>query len=209
MKNSDLGERIRTVRGSQSRAAFGKRIGITSGSLRNYEAGAALPNADVLTKICETCGVSTDWLLFGRGPMLVRVEPTGPEAVAVSGQTLPEANADLPVPERTGTCVRCDMWVELKKEMEAFRRANEQVIRMDLANETIRLRNMRLEEEIRALRDRVVSLERENARLLATRDTAGRRKKGSAHVDHMTLVSAPPRLQEISDSFSGDMLSGE
>ena len=198
MKNSDLGERIRTVRGSQSRAAFGKRIGITSGSLRNYEAGAALPNADVLTKICETCGVSTDWLLFGRGPMLVRDEPTGPEAVAESGQTLPEANADLPVPERTGTCVRCDMWVELKKEMEAFRRANEQVIRMDLANETIR-----------ALRDRVVSLERENARLLATRDTAGRRKKGSAHVDHMTLVSAPPRLQEISDSFSGDMLSGE
>lgn len=209
MKNSDLGERIRTVRGSQSRAAFGKRIGITSGSLRNYEDGAALPNAEVLTKICEVCGVSTDWLLFGRGPMSVHNDSAASEAVAESGPTLSEADAVLPVSERAGACARCDMWVELKKEMEAFRKANEQVIRMDLANETIRLRNMRLEEEIRALRDRVLSLERENARLLATRSANGKRRKGSAHVDHMTLVSAPPRLQDISDSFSGDMLSGE
>lgn len=211
MKNSNLGERIRTARGSLSRAAFGKRIGITSGSLRNYENGVALPNAEVLTKICETCNVSTDWLLLGIGPMAAsRAEAPLPTAGAESDPTDVNAVSPAPVSDRAGACARCDeMWTELKKEMEAFRKANEQVIRMDLVNETIRLRNARLEEEVRALRDRVLSLERENVRLLAARSAEGKAKKRSGHVDRMALVSAPPRIQERSDSFSGDVFSGE
>lgn len=212
MKNSNLGERIRAVRGSLSRAAFGKRIGITSGSLRNYEDGAAQPNAEVLAKICERCDVSTDWLLLGIGPMSAcRVESSLPAVMAENNPA--NADADLstvPVADRTGACARCDeLWAELRKEMEAFRKTNEQLIRMDLANETMRMRNVTLEEEIRALRDRILSLERENVRLLATRNAEGKPKKRSGHVDSMTLVSAPPRLQEHSDRFPGDVFSGE
>lgn len=210
MKNSNLGERIRAVRGSVSRAAFGKRIGITSGSLRNYEEGAALPNAEVLAKICERCDVSADWLLLGIGPMLAnRAESSLPTGMT---ENSPE-DADLstvPAADRAGACARCDeLWAELRKEMEAFRKTNEQLIRMDLVNEAVRMRNAALEEEIRALRDRILSLERENVRLLATRNAEGKPKKRSGHVDSMTLVSAPPRLQEHSDSFPGDVFSGE
>lgn len=213
MKNSNLGERIRAVRGSLSRAAFGKRIGITSGSLRNYEEGTALPNAEVLTNICETCNVSTDWLLLGAGPMSARraESPLPPTTVAENDPAAVNSGlSPAPVSDRAGACARCDeMWAELKKEMEAFRKANEQVIRMDLVNEAIRMRNVQLEEEIRLLRDRVLSLERENVRLLATRNAGDKPQKRSGHVDSMPIVSTPHRIQERSDSFPGDVFSGE
>lgn len=214
---NNLGQRIQKARGSLSRAKFCKRIGITPSTLRNYEKGTALPNADVLGKLCAACAIDADWLLLGKQP--TPDEPgeaprTTPSTLALAEEQ-PEDLSFEPAPPAQPTqpghaalCIRCDMWSELKKEMEAFRNLNEQMARMDRANETVRLKNERLDAENRALREQILSLERENARLLATRNTSGKPKKNTRHVDRITLVS-PPRLQESSDMsaepFPGDI----
>lgn len=206
MKN--LGQRIQEARGSTSRAEFCKRIGITSSSLRNYEKGTALPNADVLSKLCAACALDAGWLLLGKSPHPDEAGETPQEIpTALAEEQAEDVSFEPARPGHAALCIHCDMWAELKKEMEAFRSLNEQVARMDRANETVRLKNDRLDAENRALREHILSLERENARLLATRNTSGRRKKNSQHVDCITLV-APPRLQESSEmpavTFPGD-----
>lgn len=215
-----LGQRIQEARGSVSRAEFCKRIGITSSTLRNYEKGTALPNADVLGKLCAACALDADWLLLGKPPTPDEPEeaPNKTPSTFALAEEQPEELAFEPAPPdqtanpahfgHAALCIRCDMWAELKKEMEAIRNLNERMARMDRASETVRLKNERLDAENRALREQILSLERENARLLATRNTSGKPKKHTGHVDRITLVS-PPRLQESSDMppepFPGDV----
>lgn len=207
---TSLGQRIREARGSLSRAKFCKRIGITSSTLRNYEKGMALPNADVLGKLCAACALDADWLLLGKSPTPPDETGEAPQETrpdpALAEEQPEELSFEPAQPGPATLCTRCEMWSELKKEMEAFRNLNEQVARMDRANETVRLKNDRLDAENRALREHILSLERENARLLATRAPSGRRKKNAPHVDRIPLVS-PSRLQESSE-ISGEQFPG-
>ena len=52
-----------------TQADFANRAGINVNTLRNYERGDSLPNLEVAASICKHFGISTDWLLFGEGPM--------------------------------------------------------------------------------------------------------------------------------------------
>lgn len=69
MGHNTIAERIITVRGRDSRAEFAGKIDINAGTLRNYEGGLSLPNADVLARICRVCRVNPYWLLLGEGSM--------------------------------------------------------------------------------------------------------------------------------------------
>lgn len=61
-----IAERLISLRGKESRAAFAARLGISANTLRNYEAGLSLPNSDIVAKICITLDIDPGWLLLER-----------------------------------------------------------------------------------------------------------------------------------------------
>lgn len=65
----DIGERLKIVRGKESRDNFASKIGVHPQSLYRYEQGGRSVDSTVISSVCEVYGVSTDWLIFGRGPM--------------------------------------------------------------------------------------------------------------------------------------------
>jgi transcriptional regulator with XRE-family HTH domain len=67
---ADIGERIKTIRGSLSREKFSARTGISKTALVNYETGSRTPSADYLGKILnEFSDISPSWLLANEGEM--------------------------------------------------------------------------------------------------------------------------------------------
>lgn len=74
-----LAERIRLVRGELSRADFAKKLGIHLNTLGHYERGQRVPDALVLTNICNLFAVKPSWLILGEGQALdeerIIVEP--------------------------------------------------------------------------------------------------------------------------------------
>ena len=77
MKN--LGEKIREYRTSikMTQADFAWRLGVTGASVSAYENGTRLPSYDVLIRIANILGVSTDALLGRRnnGDVTIDVTP--------------------------------------------------------------------------------------------------------------------------------------
>ena len=61
-----IGQRIRSIRGRQSRQAFAQIAGISPSSLVRYETETLLPSASAILAICDYANVSTDWLITGR-----------------------------------------------------------------------------------------------------------------------------------------------
>lgn len=62
-------ERIRELMDGDSTSAFARRCGISESLLRKYLSGA-MPSSDRAAAIAEVRGVTTDWLITGRGPKL-------------------------------------------------------------------------------------------------------------------------------------------
>lgn len=73
-----LGERIREYRTSikMTQTDFAIRLGITGASVSAYENGTRLPSYEVLIKIANVLGVSTDELLGRKEPTKVTVDIT-------------------------------------------------------------------------------------------------------------------------------------
>ena len=65
----DLGERIKEYRTSMkmTQADFACRLGVTGASVSAYENGTRLPSYDILIRIANILGVSTDSLRSGWG----------------------------------------------------------------------------------------------------------------------------------------------
>lgn len=74
---STLGERLKLVRGADTQEAFAARIGIPKSSMSGYENDINLPGSDVISKICLKIGISSDWLLLGKGTMQASDEVAG------------------------------------------------------------------------------------------------------------------------------------
>ena len=143
-----ISERIKTVRGSLSRAAFAKKIKITESTLRNYESGLSLPNSDTIAIICETCDTDPEWLIHGTGSM----HPNDTSAVQQHATTQSESTASEP-------CVRC---AKLEKELE-----EERGERRELAAE-----NRKLWKENGELREKCARLEERMDKPLTSRGPA-------------------------------------
>ena len=65
----DIGERIKLVRGKESRDSFAQNIASHRNSLSRYERGLAYPSMDFMAVVCDKYNVRPDWLLTGEGPM--------------------------------------------------------------------------------------------------------------------------------------------
>lgn len=71
MKDKAFSDRVRILvseyaNGVYSR--FGKMVGVAQPTIKRYLDGDALPNFQVIRKICKTCGITPDWLVYGWEP---------------------------------------------------------------------------------------------------------------------------------------------
>jgi transcriptional regulator with XRE-family HTH domain len=72
-----LGKRIEAARAGESATDFAASIGIHKNTLSRYEHGSRVPDAWLLTRICEQKRLSPTWLLLGVGAMRPS-EPASP-----------------------------------------------------------------------------------------------------------------------------------
>ena len=72
MNNNTLGERLRKVRGAQSREAFSSQFFIHRNTLAAWEKGSTAPDGHFLRDLCERYALNPAWLLLGQGPQKVQ-----------------------------------------------------------------------------------------------------------------------------------------
>jgi transcriptional regulator with XRE-family HTH domain len=88
---SDIGERIRRIRGSLTQQAFADILNVKHPQYNRYEKGRVKPSHNVLEKIAGYGNVSIDWILFGseRGAI-------GDERILLSKELgIPESQAHI------------------------------------------------------------------------------------------------------------------
>lgn len=68
MNSHTLGERLRKVRGTQSREAFSSQFFIHRNTLAAWEKGSTAPDGHFLRELCERYALNPSWLLLGQGP---------------------------------------------------------------------------------------------------------------------------------------------
>jgi transcriptional regulator with XRE-family HTH domain len=61
-----IGSRIRELRGSVLQEDLANQLGISQGQLSKIERGKLGPTADLLIRLVERFGGSSDWILTGR-----------------------------------------------------------------------------------------------------------------------------------------------
>ncbi|MDL2275634.1 XRE family transcriptional regulator [Desulfosarcina sp. OttesenSCG-928-G10] len=62
---TQLGDRIKEVRGSMSQSELGSRLNVSQRTIGYYERNERLPDADFIRLICSEFDVDPRWLLFG------------------------------------------------------------------------------------------------------------------------------------------------
>ncbi len=67
-EQGSLGQRIRALRGGQSRDQFAGELGIHRNTLARYESGQRMPDAGMLRRLCRVARVPPEWLLEGVEP---------------------------------------------------------------------------------------------------------------------------------------------
>jgi transcriptional regulator with XRE-family HTH domain len=61
-----VGSRIRQLRGTAFQEELAVYLGISQGQLSKIERGRLGPSAEILVRLAERFGRSTDWILTGR-----------------------------------------------------------------------------------------------------------------------------------------------
>ncbi len=64
-----IGERLKSIRGRESREEFSAKIGVHPQSLYRYEQGGRSVDSSLIASICTLYDISSEWLIFGTGPM--------------------------------------------------------------------------------------------------------------------------------------------
>ncbi len=162
---NSIGDRLKIVRGSESRESFASKFGTHRNTLARWESGAGLPDFVFLQKIGEELELSSDWLLFGFGPMK-RSE---------SNTKLQSHEATLPPPEHPPT--QDDEKLILLTEENRQLRTSEQELRKECRllleeNRLVREENRQLREENKQLWQENKELSVNLARLETARNTA-------------------------------------
>lgn len=63
---------LRTKVLNLSMRAMADKINVSQGAFSHYESGKTSPGCDFIVKVCEEYGVSSNWLLMGVNPILLR-----------------------------------------------------------------------------------------------------------------------------------------
>ena len=98
-----IGSRLRQLRGNLSQREAANRVGMKQQMWRIYESDASAPGAKLITKICETFGCKSDWLL-GLTTENGRIVATNSAVVIGSGTAINNAEpGDSPI------CRKCEI----------------------------------------------------------------------------------------------------
>lgn len=62
---ADIGDRIKTARGSLTQEAFAELLGYDKSTVASWEIGRREPDIKVLKRIADMAGVNLDWLAGG------------------------------------------------------------------------------------------------------------------------------------------------
>ena len=100
-EESAFAERIKSAIGDEPVSAFGRRCGISEGTLRRYFAGSH-PSSDNLVAIADAANVSIEWLAAGRGPK----QRGAAQATAPSHAPAPAVQLDTRILTRAVTAVQ-------------------------------------------------------------------------------------------------------
>ena len=75
MNGKKIGERLRKIRVELgfSQVELGEAVGVTDSTVQNWESGSIPPGKKLLI-LGEKFGISSDWMLFGRGSMFMPVD---------------------------------------------------------------------------------------------------------------------------------------
>jgi transcriptional regulator with XRE-family HTH domain len=68
-KYAEIGNRLEILRGRVTQADTSKRLGIALLTYQRYESGERIPKGDVLQRIAEAYGETTDYILTGKRPV--------------------------------------------------------------------------------------------------------------------------------------------
>lgn len=181
MQEASLADRLRKLRGSESRRVFSLKYGIHEQSLIRYEKGTRIPDNDIIRRIAEGENVSFDWLRSGEGPMCAEDggRETGDMSPVLSthSQTQPIENIES---KKTKTGDMSPILEIQQKLTEALQRglaAQERIASLleDKAELLLELERAKMDVERRD--QRIRDLEKENAQLREAR-------KGAAALQH-------------------------
>ena len=141
-----LGKRIKAARGNITQQDISIHIGIAQNSLSRYERGEKTPDAKFLENFCSYLNISSDWLIFGRGPMR-------------PGEKIPEPEHHQQPGASSGECARC---VKLEAKLE----------KMEEQRDELAAENRNLWKENGELREKCARLEERMDKPLVSRGTA-------------------------------------
>ncbi|MCK9444842.1 MAG: helix-turn-helix domain-containing protein [Tissierellaceae bacterium] len=82
MSLNNIGDRIKEIRGKQSRAEFAEALGIHPQTLYLYEKNKRTIDVALIQKICLQFGVSAEWLIFGEDRLQALLTQSSPELSA-------------------------------------------------------------------------------------------------------------------------------
>lgn len=181
MQESTLADRLRKLRGNDSRRVFSLKYGIHEQSLIRYEKGIRTPDNEIIHRIADGEKVSFNWLRSGEGPM--HIEDGSGETGDMSPvlpphlQIQPIENIEF---EKTKTGDMSPVLEIQQKLTEALQRglaAQERISSLleDKAELLLELERARMDVERRERRIR--DLEKENAQLREA-------QKGAAALQH-------------------------
>ncbi|UQZ90541.1 hypothetical protein C4J81_15525 [Deltaproteobacteria bacterium Smac51] len=77
----DIGERIKQVRGKDSRREMAEKLNVDQSTIVNYENNRRLPNSDFLANLCKSYNISADWLILGKEKEVMQELTTTPATV--------------------------------------------------------------------------------------------------------------------------------
>ena len=163
---NNLAERLKELRGAQSREIFAKNIGIRA--LANYEYSQRTPKADVITHICARLGVNSEWLLTGEGEKFAKDENSRHGCCFEKGLKNQHIdfidNKKIEQKETAATAAISDLNADILRRL--FEAMDE--------NKKLQAENAQLKEEIAALKMDIV---RREARIHDLEDELMRTKK--------------------------------
>ena len=115
---SEIGNRMRELRGASSQREMAEAIGIKYNAWARYEAGDVLPGAEIITRICRVHACSADWLLgIDRGTSAAVVVNGSGNAVANGAHA--RASVVLGNAGETPICKKCKYLKAIKKLQKA------------------------------------------------------------------------------------------
>jgi transcriptional regulator with XRE-family HTH domain len=135
----ELGKRLRELRGSKTQLEFAEELGISRTYLGVLETGAQQPSRNVLKALHEKLGVSSDWVLYGDGPVAAPARlPDWEKDRAIAEMLGEPAPRPRPVPKDAPTMMLHDSGrTDKKRRMEERTRESDAIWSVKRTRETL------------------------------------------------------------------------